>query len=71
MTFPLKPAIGALALVLTLAAATPALSNGGGGGSGASMPSTSAPEYDPVVEYRIGIEAFEAKDYKKAELNLQ
>ena len=66
MTFPLKPAIGALALVLTLAAATPALSNGGGGGSGASMPSTSAPEYDPVVEYRNGIEAFEAKDYKKA-----
>lgn len=66
MTLPLKPAIGALALVLTLAAATPALSNGGGGGSGASMPSTSAPEYDPVVEYRNGIEAFEAKDYKKA-----
>lgn len=66
MAFPLKPAIGALALVLTLAATTPAYSNGGGGGSGASMPSTSAPEYDPVVEYRNGIEAFEAKDYKKA-----
>ena len=30
------------------------------------MPSTSAPAYDPVVEYRKGIAAFEAKDYKKA-----
>ncbi len=30
------------------------------------MPSTSAPAYDPVVEYRTGIAAFEAKDYKKA-----
>ena len=68
MTLPFKPAFGALALVLTLAAAQPALSSGGGGGGGGgmSMPSTSAPDYDPVVEYRNGIEAFEAKDYKKA-----
>ena len=66
MTLPLKSTFGALALILTLGAAQPALSNGGGGGGGASMPSTSAPDYDPVVEYRKGIEAFEAKDYKKA-----
>lgn len=68
MSLPFKPAVGALALVLMLTAAPPAWSSGGGGGSGggASMPSTSAPEYDPVVEYRNGIEAFEVKDFKKA-----
>ena len=65
-TLPIKPAIGAMALFLALASAHPALSSGGGGGGGAEMPSTSAPDYDPVVEYRKGIEAFEVKDYKKA-----
>jgi tetratricopeptide (TPR) repeat protein len=44
----------------------PALSAGGGGGGGASMPSTSAPQYDPVEEYRKGVEAYQAKDYKAA-----
>jgi tetratricopeptide (TPR) repeat protein len=44
----------------------PALSAGGGGGGGTSMPSSSAPQYDPVEEYRKGIEAYQAKDYKKA-----
>ncbi len=66
MSFPFKPTFGALALILALTAAPPAWSSGGGGGGGASMPSTSAPEYDPVVEYRKGIEAFEVKDFKKA-----
>jgi tetratricopeptide (TPR) repeat protein len=66
MTLSVKPALGALALVLAMLAAEPALSSGGGGGGGAEMPSASAPQYDPVVEYRKGIEAFEAKDYKKA-----
>lgn len=66
MTLPLKPAFGALALLLVLGTAGPALSSGGGGGGGAEMPSASAPQYDPVVEYRNGIAAFEAKDYKKA-----
>ena len=68
MRIPLKPTFGAMALVLALAAAQPALSSGGGdgGGGGASMPSTSAPDYDPVVEYRTGIAAYEAKDFKKA-----
>ena len=65
-TLPFKPAFGALALFLALTTAHPALSSGGGGGGGAEMPSTSAPAYDPVVEYRKGIAAFEAKDYKKA-----
>ena len=68
MTLPLKPVFGALTLVLALAAAQPALSSGdgGGGGGGAAMPSASAPSYDPVVEYRKGIAAFEVQDYKKA-----
>ncbi|CAN5255377.1 hypothetical protein BH10PSE13_BH10PSE13_05860 [soil metagenome] len=49
---------------------TPALSNGGGGGGGDSMssqsPSESAPLYDPVVEYKKGVAAYEAKDFKTA-----
>lgn len=66
MRLSVKPTVGAMALVLALTAAQPALSSGGGGGGGAAMPSTSAPDYDPVVEYRTGIAAYEAKDYKKA-----
>ncbi len=66
MRLTVKPTLGAMALVLALTAAQPALSSGGGGGGGAAMPSTSAPNYDPVVEYRTGIAAYEAKDYKKA-----
>ena len=66
MMSPWKPAFGALALSLIVGMAQPALSSGGGGGGGASMPSSSGPEYDPVVEYRKGVDAFEAKDFKKA-----
>ncbi len=54
-----------LALVLALVA-QPVLSAGGGGGGGAEMPSMSAPQYDPVAEYRKGAEAYQAKDYKNA-----
>lgn len=47
--------------------AGPALAAGGGGGGGGySAPSESAPKYDPAVEYRKGIEALEAKDFKAA-----
>ena len=68
MRLSVKPTFGAMVLVLALTAAQPALSSGGGGGGGggAEMPSASAPVYDPVVEYRTGIAAYEAKDYKKA-----
>ena len=59
-------ALGALALALCATIAQPALSDGGGGGGGSAMPSNSAPAYDPVAEYRNGITAFEALDYKKA-----
>jgi tetratricopeptide (TPR) repeat protein len=44
----------------------PVWSAGSGGGGGASMPSSSAPQYDPVEEYRKGVEAYQVKDYKKA-----
>ena len=68
MTVRLRSTFGAVAMALALTSAQPALSSGGGGGGGggASMPSTSAPNYDPVVEYRTGIAAFEVKDFKKA-----
>lgn len=59
--FTLIPLAFALALV-----SVPAFSAGGGGGGGAAMPSESAPQYDPVAEYRKGAEAYQAKDYKTA-----
>ncbi len=57
---------GAIALSLAMLPLQPAWSAGGGGGSGASMPSSSAPQYDPVAEYRKGVEAYQAADYKTA-----
>ncbi len=44
-----------------------ALASGGGGGGGGDMPSSSAPSYDPVVEYQKGIDALKAQDWKLAE----
>lgn len=50
-----------------LIVAGPALAAGGGGGGGGySAPSDSAPKYDPAVEYRKGIAALQAKDFKAA-----
>ncbi len=50
-----------------LMATGPALAAGsGGGGGGYSAPSESAPKYDPAVEYRKGIAALQAKDFKAA-----
>ena len=40
-----------------------AVANGGGGGS----PSQSAPSYDPAEEYRKGVAALEAEDYRTAQ----
>lgn len=61
-----KPLLAPILSAVILASSAPALSSGGGGGGGAEMPSSSAPEYDPVVEYQKGIEAYQAKDFKKA-----
>jgi len=46
--------------------AVPALAASGGGSSMPQMPSASAPQYDPAAEYRAGVAALEAKDFKKA-----
>lgn len=55
--------IGALSLAPLALAGTPLSAAGSGGGS---MPSASAPSYDPAEEYRKGVAALEAKDFKAA-----
>ncbi len=55
-----------LTVFSSLAAANPALAAGGGGGSMPQTPGASAPQYDAAAEYRAGVAALEAKDYKKA-----
>jgi tetratricopeptide (TPR) repeat protein len=57
--------------VLTAAAGTalmlaPAFAAGGGGGGGGGAPSTSAPSYDPAVEYQKGTAAYKAGNFKIA-----
>lgn len=54
-----------LASVLTLLLLPPVFAAGGGGGGG-SVPSQSAPAYDPAVEYQKGTTAFGAADFKAA-----
>lgn len=59
----------ALGAALGIFVAPPALAVGGGGGGGGGMaqtPSASAPLYDAAAEYRTGIAALEAKDFKAA-----
>lgn len=43
----------------------PAVAAGGGGGM-SQAPSASAPQYDAAAEYRAGVEALEAKNFKAA-----
>ena len=50
-------------ILLAATCAMPVLAMGGGGGS---APSESAPQYDAAVEYRKGIAALQAKDFKAA-----
>ncbi|MDQ0464434.1 Flp pilus assembly protein TadD [Caulobacter ginsengisoli] len=56
----------AAAAVVALGAGS-ALASGGGGGGGGDMPSSTAPSYDPVVEYQKGIDALKAENWKLAE----
>lgn len=44
-----------------------AVNASGGGSSSSSMPSTSAPQYDPAVEFKNGIEAMKQEKFKDAE----
>ncbi len=39
---------------------------GGGGGGGSSLPSDSAPQYDPAADYQKGADAFRAGNYADA-----
>ena len=49
-----------------LGLAAPLLAAGGGGDGGGSMPSASAPQYDPVVEFNAGTAAMQAQNYAEA-----
>ena len=60
-----KFAILFMATAVTLPQLALAAGSGGGGGGG-SMPSESAPQYDPAVEYRAGVEALQASRYADA-----
>ena len=51
---------------IVLAAGGAAASMSGGGGGMGSMPSASAPAYDPAEEYREGVEALKAEKYREA-----
>jgi tetratricopeptide (TPR) repeat protein len=52
--------------VFVLSAPLIAAGGGGGGGSGGGMPSETAPRYDPAEEYRKGVTALQARDFKTA-----
>ena len=56
---------GAILSLLTISTPIGA-AGGGGGGGGGSMPSESAPQYDPVVEYQKGIAALQASKFSDA-----
>lgn len=61
-----------LAGALTAVTGVGALAAGsGGGGGGMSMPSASAPSYDPAAEYAKAVAAIQAKDYKTAARSAQ
>ncbi len=68
MTRMAKAKIASLVAGIALIAISPtfAAGGGGGGGGGSSMPSDSAPAYDPAVEYQKGTEAFRAGNYADA-----
>ncbi|MDB5682297.1 MAG: hypothetical protein JWO16_2102 [Sphingomonas bacterium] len=59
-------ASGIIAAALMLAAPALGASGGGGSGGGSEMPSASAPAYDPAAEYRKGIDALQANNFKDA-----
>ncbi len=56
-----------IAGLLSLGAGPTLASGGGGGGGGGSLPSASAPQYDPAAEYRKAIEALDAQKFKDAD----
>ena len=66
--FRIASLVGAAALAIAIPSLPLwAAGGGGGGGGGGSMPSDSAPQYDPAVEYRNGIAAMQEQRWKDAE----
>jgi tetratricopeptide (TPR) repeat protein len=65
MTFKTNRLLLASSAALTLLSLTPVLAAGGGGGGGGS-PSSSAPAYNPAVDYQKGTAAYRAGDFKTA-----
>ncbi len=55
----------AVAAIIALAASVPVFAAGGGGGGGGFTPSPSE-SYNPQDEYKSGIDALKAEDWKKA-----
>lgn len=60
-----------LITIFALSAGGARAAGSGGAGSGPNAPSASAPSYDPAMEYRKGIEALKANDFKAAERAFQ
>lgn len=56
-----------ICIFTSLFLATPFASASGGGSSSSSMPSQTAPQYDPAVEFKNGIEAVKQEKFKDAE----
>lgn len=56
-----------IAFLLTVAAAETGASGSGGGFGNNPMPSASAPQYDPAVEFQSGVEALKASRFKDAQ----
>ena len=50
---------------------TPVFAAGGGGGGGGGSPSSSAPAYNPAMDYQKGTAAYRAGDYKTAALHFK
>ena len=56
-----------LGTALAVCLSSTALAVGGGSSGSSSMPSMSAPTYDPVAEYQRGVAALQANDFKTAD----
>ncbi|HEY5289849.1 MAG TPA: tetratricopeptide repeat protein [Caulobacteraceae bacterium] len=63
--WPLRMALTG-ALIAVAAPTSSVLASGGGGMGGGQMPSFSAPRYDPVQEYQLGMADFQAAKYRSA-----
>lgn len=59
-------ALLASSAALSLLVLPPLFAAGGGGGGGGGSPSSSAPAYDPAVDYQKGTAAYKAGDYATA-----